>query len=204
MFLVNKRFLRPTKEARIVSILENLAVRSEISQSELGERALLSSAMINNYLKELQQRGLIEACPLDGKRYEYRITADGERIRRELLGLYMAEIVQVYSGLKENIREKLQRIGEGGIKEIIFFGASTTCEVVLSAYKRDFFRIIALVDSDPVKQGRALMGYIISPPEILRYIRCRNILVTSFAREEEIRDYILNELTLKDVKIFTL
>jgi len=204
LFLVNKRFLRPTKEARIVSILENLAVRSEISQSELGERALLSSAMINNYLKELQQRGLIEACPLDGKRYEYRITADGERIRRELLGLYMAEIVQVYSGLKENIREKLQRIGEGGIKEIIFFGASTTCEVVLSAYKRDFFRIIALVDSDPVKQGRALMGYIISPPEILRYIRCRNILVTSFAREEEIRDYILNELTLKDVKIFTL
>ncbi len=38
-----------------------------------------------------------------------------------MLGQYMAEIVQIYSGLKENIIEKLQDIKDKGYKKTCLF-----------------------------------------------------------------------------------
>ncbi len=206
MFLVNKKFLRPTRDARIVALLENLHVNPEISQNELGERASLSCAMVNNYLKELQVKKFIKAIPLDGKKYKYELTNKGEEMRRALLGAYMAEIVQVYSGLKSSIRDKLVSIKSQGVEEIVLFGASSTCEVVLSAINEEdeLFRVIAMVDSDKEKQGRIFWGYVISPPEILLHLSCRDILISSFARHEEIKAQILEDLKLNNVRIFTL
>ncbi len=204
MFIFDKRFLKPTKDTRIVSILENLHFDPEISQNELGKRSGLSSAMINNYLKELEEKGLIEPVPVDGKKFRYNLTEKGERVRRSMLGEYMAEIVQIYSALKNSIKDKLQKIISSGIREIIFWGASTTCEVVLSAVDPAELKVITLIDSDPKKHGTLLFGYVISPPEVLRYLKCRSILITSFARHEEIKDQILNKMKLKDVRIFTL
>ena len=204
MLLVNKRFLKPTKDARVISILENLRINPEMSQSELGERSLLSSAMVNNYLGELQKRGFIKPVPLDGKRFRYELTSQGEEARRDLLGYYMAEIVQVYSALKQSIKEKLDRIVSEGIEEIVLFGASTTCEVVLSVIDVRELRVIAVIDSDIKKHGQIFCGYVISPPEILKYIKFNAILITSFARHKEIRLQLENNFNLNNVRIFTL
>ncbi len=204
MLVLDKKFLKPTKDTRIISILENLHFNPEISQYELGKRSCLSSAMVNNYLKELEKERLIELIPVDGKRFRYNLTEKGDKTRRSMLGQYMAEIVQVYSSLKDSIKEKIDRIISLGVKEIIFWGASTTCEVVLSVVNPSELRVVALIDSDPKKQGALFLGYMVSPPDILRFVKCKSILITSFARHEEIKDQIMNKMKLKNIRIFTL
>ncbi|GAB6888664.1 hypothetical protein JCM13304A_21630 [Desulfothermus okinawensis JCM 13304] len=203
MFLINKNFLKPTKDARIIAILENLRSNPEISQNELGKRVLISGARVNSYLKELQEKGLVNPEPIDGKRLKYKLTPIGQDIRRMMLGQYMAEIVQIYSGLKENIIEKLQDIKDKGYKKLAFFGASSTCEVVLSCLNCVDIKVITVVDNDKNKHGNLIFGYVIMPPESLNTLDLDGILITSFGRYEEIRED-LKKFLKKNIPVFNL
>ncbi len=204
MFLVNKKFLKPTKDARLVAILENLRTNPEISQAELGTRALISSARVNSFLKELQGQDIIKVERLNGKSYKYLLTKKGQDIRQKLMGEYMAEIVQVYSALKENIQDKLIEILDKGYEKIACFGASSTCEVVLSCLSSLDLRVIALVDNDEKKQGTLFFGHVVSPPVVLKFIGLDAILITSFGKHEEIRQDIFKIIPNKRVEVFNL
>lgn len=204
MFIVNKRFLKPTKETRLVAILESLRINPEFSQAELGKRALISSARVNSFLRDLQSKQIIEIKPINGKNLRYELTPKGEELRRVLLGEYMAEIVQIYNALKENIENKLIEIKNMGYKRLAFFGAASTCEIVLSCINSLGLNIVTIVDNDKTKQGSLLFGHIIAPPIILKFIDIDAVLITSFAKHEEIRKNILELIPEKKLKIFNL
>jgi len=203
LLLVDKNFLKPTKDARIIAILENLNSNPDISQAELGERVLVSGARVNSYLKELEQKKLIKIEPLNGKSFKYVLTPKGQEVRRKLLGQYMAEIVQIYSSLKENIKGKLNHIYEQGYRRLVFFGASSTCEVVLSSIFDLDIKVVAIVDNDKDKHGNLIFGYVIMPPQVLNTLKIDAILITSFAKYEEIRQD-LNKILKQDIPIFNL
>lgn len=203
MFLVNKNFLKPTKDARIIAILENLRSDPQMSQHELGKRVLISGARVNSYLKELETKGLIHSTPIDGKKLKYELTEKGQNIRRKMLGQYMAEIVQIYSGLKENIKEKLIHIQSLGYKKLGFFGASSTCEVVLSCLTCVDIKVAVIVDNDKNKHGSFIFGYVIMPPESLNTLDLDGVLITSFGKYEEIRED-LKKILKKNIPIFNL
>ncbi len=203
MLLVNKKFLKPTKQARCVAILESLRINPCMSQAEIGRRVLISGARVNVFLRDMVKDGLIKMEPVNGKKLRYILTDKGQEVRRRLLGEYMAEIVQVYSSLKDNIKNKLREISRCH-KKIAFFGASSTCEVVLSCIPDTNLNVIAIVDNDKNKQGTLFFGYIVSPPLVLRYIDIDAILITSFGRYSEIKMDILKIIKDKKLEIFNL
>jgi len=186
MYLIDKTFLKPTKRARILAILENLSSCERISQAEIGLRSGLSGAMVNKYLKELISDRYIEIEPVDGKSLCYKLTVEGEKLRRRLLGCYCAEIVQIYSGLKQMIRNKLARLIDHNVNTLVLFGASETCEVTLSVLHGTDCRVVAIVDNDMDKHGKNFHGYIISSPGVLEQLSFQAIVITSFGRQEEI------------------
>ena len=204
LFFIEKTLLKPTRLTRILSILENIRLADEISQNEQAKRSLISGTMIYKYLKELQDDELVKATPIDGKRLHYELTQKGEKNRRDMLGMYMAEIVQIYSALKEVIKKKLEFICKDGVHQLVLFCASTTCEVVLSVMYIDKMKVIAIVDNDPEKQGNLFCGYVISPPEILTYLNFNAILITSFARYHEIKEQLNDLVEKRNVRVFTL
>ncbi len=69
-----------------------------------------------------------------------------------------------------------------------FFGASSTCEVVLSCLNCVDIKVITVVDNDKNKHGNLIFGYVIMPPESLNTLDLDGILITSFGRYEEIRE----------------
>ena len=186
MILIDKTFFKPSKDSRILAILENLHNDSGLSQNKLGLQCGISSAMANKYLKDLQAQGLLTPKPVNGKSFRYELTPEGEEKRRYLLGEYSAEIVQIYSRLKQTIREKLAELASQKIRTMALFGASETCEVVLSAIKDSPFRVIALVDNDPGKQGKSFNGHIVSPPVVLENLHFDAMLITTFSHQQEI------------------
>ena len=204
MFLSHKHFHKPSIEARILSILNSLAESDTLSQSEIGQRSGLSSAMVNQYLKELQSREFVRFERINGKSFRYVLTTAGEQERQTLFSAYSAETIQIYSALKQVIHEKLRRLRDQKVRKLVLFGASETCEVVLSAMRDDPFEIVALLDNDPEKQGRMFHGYVVSPPALLDNITCDAVLITSFGEREVIRKQLEPVSRQKQIRVVGL
>ena len=136
MLITDGVYLKPSKNSRVLAILDTLSRDSSISQFELGRQLNLSGAMVNQYLKQLQSDGLVEFFPVNGKSYRYTLTNEGEQSRRKMFSDYSSETVRLYSTIKDFVLDKLQILDVEGKRRLALFGASETCEVVLSEIGR--------------------------------------------------------------------
>ncbi|MGE4297986.1 MAG: transcriptional regulator [Desulfovibrionaceae bacterium] len=204
MLLLDRDFLKPTKKLRALAIMESLALDNMLSQHRLSELSGMSNAMVNQYLKTLKDEALIAFEPINGKSFSYCLTGEGETVRRTYFETYCSEIVRSYSALKSMILNKLQMLEEKGRTGLVLFGASETCEVVLSAIKDTPFRIVAIVDNDPQKHGRTIHGHVIQPPVVLDNLACHAVVITSFGRQDEIHKQLVTIYPGKEMEIVRL
>jgi len=205
MFLVNKTYYRPSKAARYLAILDTLAQDSQVSQNELGRRANLSGAMVNQYLKEMAETNLIEFERVNGKSFRYLLTDEGEARRRTMFSSFSSETVQIYTALKAAIVHKLANLKSRSLVKLVLFGASETCEIVLQALRATGgFEVMALVDNDPAKAGKTLGGHVISPPVVLGSLRPQAVVITSYGCQEEIHGQLRELYGQHNVEIIRL
>lgn len=205
MFLVNKTYYRPSKAARYLAILDTLAQDNQVSQNELGRRANLSGAMVNQYLKEMAETNLIEFERVNGKSYRYLLTDEGEARRRTMFSSFSSETVQIYTALKAAIVHKLANLKIRSLVKLVLFGASETCEIVLQALRATGgFEVMALVDNDPAKAGKSLGGHVISPPVVLDSLRPQAVVITSYGCQEEIHGQLRELYGQHNVEIIRL
>lgn len=179
-------YFKPSKNARVLAMLDTLSFHSGLSQYELGRRLNLSGAMVNQYLKQMQAEGLVEFQPVNGKSYRYMLTPEGEAVRRQMLAGYSSETVRIYSTLKRFIQERLEPLVAENKLRLVLFGASETCEVVLSTLLESPFKVVALVDNDLDKHGVLFHGHVVSSPALLEHVECDAMVITSFGRQDEI------------------
>ncbi len=186
MLITDGRYLKPSKSARVLAILEALTRDSSVSQFELGKQLNLSGSMINQYLNQLQKNGLIEFLPVNGKSYRYALTEKGHRSRREMFADYSSETIRLYATIKDFVLEHLSFLKEQGKNRLALFGASETCEVVLSALRDTQFQVVALLDNDQKKQGQLFHGHVVCAPHVIEHLNCDAVVITSFGRQTEI------------------
>lgn len=190
MLITDGLYLKPSKSTRVLAILEALTRDSSLSQYELGKRLNLSGAMVNQYLKQLQEDGLVEFMPVNGKSYRYTLTEAGRRSRREMFSDYSSETVRLYTTIKDFVLERLAVLQDEGKTRLALFGASETCEVVLSALKGTPFQIMVLLDNDRRKQGQIFNGHVVSPPHVIDQVDCDAVVITSFGKQAEIYEQL--------------
>lgn len=186
MLITDGAYLKPSKISRVLAILDALSRNPSLSQFELGRQLNLSGAMVNQYLKQLQADGLVEFLPVNGKSYTYALTDLGQQSRRQMFSDYSSETVRLYSTIKEFVLDKLKVLDNKGARKLALFGASETCEVVLSALKDTAFQIMVLLDNDTAKQGQIFNGHVVSAPHVLDQVDCDAVVITSFGKQDEI------------------
>lgn len=190
MLITDGLYLKPSKSTRVLAILEALTRDSGLSQFELGKQLNLSGAMVNQYLKQLQEEGLVEFLPVNGKSYRYALTDRGLQSRRQMFSDYSSETVRLYTTIKDFVLDKLTVLSEEGKKRLALFGASETCEVVLSALRDTDFQIMILLDNDTRKQGQLFHGHVVSAPRVLDQVDCDAVVITSFGKQTEIYEQL--------------
>ncbi|WP_419786720.1 winged helix-turn-helix transcriptional regulator [Pseudodesulfovibrio sp.] len=190
MLITEGAYLKPSKSTRVLAILDALSRDSSLSQYELGRRLNLSGAMVNQYLKQMQSTGLVEFMPVNGKSYRYTLTDKGQQERREMFSSYSSETVRLYTNIKEFVLEKLAFLRKEGKFRLALFGASETCEVVLSALRGTDFKAIILLDNDKKKQGQIFNGHVVSAPHVLDQVDCDAVVITSFGKQTEIYEQL--------------
>jgi len=197
------KFLNPTKKFNELSVL--LAIHSDpkSSQHKIGEVAHLSSSMVNNYMKDMQQSGLVSVDGDSNRKMSYHLTSTGRDMLVSSFLAYSTEIVQFYAAAKHELGRKLNELHSEGIYNVALFGAAETCEVVLAAIKETQLRVNAIVDSEKSKQGDYFNGIIVQHPESLKQIQPDVVIITSFGRQEEIYRYLV-DLVGEKLKIIKL
>ena len=189
---LHSRFLSPTKKLRRLSVLLAIHDAPESSQHAIGRNTGLSSSMVNNYIKNFRHEGLITVAGKTNRTHSYHLTESGQAAVRKSLLLYSTDIVQLYGTVKREIAKILNGYYEEGIRTIVLFGAAETAEMVHSSIKETQLIMIGVVDSDRTKHGKPFNGLIIQPPEQLERIQPDAVIITSFARQEEIHGYVKN------------
>ena len=184
------QYLSPTKEFRKFSLLLSIHHAPENSQHAIGKHTHLSSSMVNNYIKRFKQEGLITVSGKTNRTQRYHLTREGRQTLRDSLLSYSTEIVQLFGSIKQEIAKILEGYYEEGIRTVALFGAAETAEVAHAAIKKTRLVMIGVVDSDPKKHGRPFNGLLIQPPEELKLIHPDAVVITSFARQNEIEKSI--------------
>ena len=180
------KFLSPTKRSRLLSVLFSIYDQPDTSQHKIAVDTNLSSSMVNNYVKWLKQEGFITVMGDTNRTQQYHLSESGRiMLRQSLLG-YSAEIVRLYSTVKNEISNILKDYYDEGIRTIVLFGVAETAEIVFAAAKRTALVIIGVVDSDTAKQGTIFNGLEIRSPYDLNEIQPDAVVITSFGRQEEI------------------
>lgn len=190
MLMYEGKYLKPSKDARVLSVLGMLSQDSTMSQYELGKQLRLSGAMINQYLKKLQEEELVRFQPVNGKSFRYELTGQGESVLRDMALDYSSETIRFYSAVKGYLQMRLAHLANGHGKRVVLFGASETCEVVLSALEDMDLQIIALCDNDKSKQGKVFHGHLICSPVILEQMEPDAVIITSFGKQDEIYEQL--------------
>ncbi len=204
MIINDREYIKPSKQARILSILDALAIDCNRSQHELGQSSGLSRAMVNQYLRSFQEQGLLCYQPTSGKSFSYVLTEEGEALRRKMFARHCSELVRLYSALKQSILDKVQRLSRRGVRKVVLFGASETCEVVLSALRQSSFEVAALVDNDQEKHGKIFQGQVIASPRILEDLPCQAVIITTYGHQDDIRRQLAPLAQLTGMEIVTL
>lgn len=155
-------------------------------------------------IKLLRAGGLIDIRPLNGKHIEYRLTEAGSNLASSRLEQFCAELVRIYTSLKESIRGRLREGLPAGARTVALFGAAETCEVTLAVLKDMDLFVMAIVDNDPAKQGQAFHDHVVDSPETLARVSCDAVIITSYAAHQEIRRQIDPLLAPRGIRVCTL
>jgi len=196
-------YLLPTKNFRILSILFAINESPESSQHMIARKTNLSSSMVNNYIKILKSGQLIYSSGNTNRTQSYHLTKKGNTELSSQFFSYSAEIVQMYSAIKSEIKKVLRVYYERGIRNIILFGASETAEIVYTVLKDLDFSIVGVVDGDLNKVGERFNGCTIQKSTDVTEMKSDAIVISSFGRQQEIYKFLQGILN-RDQEIIKL
>jgi DNA-binding MarR family transcriptional regulator len=184
-------FLEPSKPLRELLILQEIEKDGGISQSRLAERIGVVPAQINTYIKNFRTSGLVEMGGRSHRKVIYRLTNRGRLRMLQLRSDFHNEILRLFKKIRVEFDNKLIGFLEEGIQRVVFFGAGEAAELILSRAEELGFDVLAIVDSDPAKQGTEFLGKVVQAPNTINSIKdLDGVIITSLSHRDEISGQI--------------
>ena len=183
-------FFKPTLLYKEFMILDLIEKDSNITQREISKTIGVAVSMVNQYIEDFVEKGLIKKKKHSTKTVEYFVTKKGME-RRKLLNIwYLKSSHEVYLSAKDNIIKFLNQIINKGFKKILLYGAGEVAEIMLQVMNVDNsipLEVLAVVDDDIKRQNEVIVNLpIISKENINQYYH-DGILVSSYKHHEVIR-----------------
>lgn len=190
-------FFKPTPLYNEFMILDLIEKDSNITQREISKAINVAVSMVNNYLNEYEEEGLIIRKKYSSKTVEYFITIKGKERRKKLNIDYLNASQKLYNSAKGNIVDFLIEVQNKGFKKILLYGAGEVAEILLQTIESNkgiIIDVLGIIDDDINKVGKTLVNKsIISLKDVNNYI-CDGIFISSYTNRKEIYK------NLKDIK----
>jgi DNA-binding MarR family transcriptional regulator len=183
-------FFKPTLLYKEFMILDLIEKNANITQREISKTIGVAVSMINSYIENFVEKGLIKKKKHSTKTVEYFVTKKGME-RRKLLNIwYLKSSHEVYLSAKDNIIKFLNQIINKGFKKILLYGAGEVAEIMLQVMNDDNnipLEVLAVVDDDIKRQNEVIVNLPIISKENIKQYDHDGILVSSYKHHEVIR-----------------
>jgi len=152
------------------AILKELDSNPRLPQAELARLCDLSVAMVNNYMKELSAKGLVEYRRKSSRFVSYHITDLGRHQLRALKRELLKEMVRLFAEAKRTILETILDSLPSPPRRVILFGEGHLAELVFHALESSEIQVIGVCHDDPAMIGREWCGRAVLNPSQIRYL----------------------------------
>ena len=194
--LNNNTFFKPTPLYKEFMILDLIEKNKDITQREISEQIGVAVSMVNNYLDEYEEKGLIKRKYLSTKTVEYFVTKKGVEHKKILNISYLNDSLKIFKSASADIVEFLNQIIKKGFKKILLYGAGEVAEILLQTITVESnipIEIVGVIDDDISKQNTLLIGYSILPIKSIEVYAHDGILISSYTNKEIIMKKLLKQ-----------
>jgi len=178
-------FLKPPREIRELSLLQELERNPVVSQRGLSERFGIALGVTNACLKRMVLNGWIRTGGGDGHRPGYYLTPKGLSEKSKLSLRIAFWRVQHYSTLKEMMGKIFLQMERDKIERIVFYGVSAEMEVAYIALQERNLKLVGIVEDDDLWKSRIILGYELEPVSRVLALKPDCILITSLTESEK-------------------
>lgn len=189
-------FFKTTPLYKEFSLLSAISRDKHITQRDIASKMNVSVAMVNFYLDEYEEKGLIKRVYHGTKSIDYFVTDKGEERRKELSIRYLESALDVYNEAKLSCNVIFKKLRIKNFKKILFYGAGEVCEMLLSVLNSDQsidLDVIAVIDDDNKKIGKKILDKdIISLNEITN-LSYDGILISTYTHTDTIYQKLIEQ-----------
>lgn len=183
------KFFNPTSELKEMRLLQHIEANNDCTQKELAQVVGAAVSMINQYINALEEKGLIVRKYHSSKTVQYFVTPEGLKRKNYLLITYTKELLDLYKLAKASVKNYIFEVKDKHYQKILLYGAGEVAETILSVLRdteEHALHVLAVIDDDPNKIGKTMMGYPIISPNAINDYHPDVIVVTSYAYEDAI------------------
>jgi DNA-binding MarR family transcriptional regulator len=187
-------FFKPTLLYKEFMILDLIEKDANITQREISKTIGVAVSMVNQYIENFVEKGLIKKKKHSTKTVEYFITKKGAKRKKVLNISYLNASLNIYKSAKENIVEFLTQIINKGYENILLYGAGEVAEILLQTILIDSqipINVLAVIDDDESKLGKTLVSKKIISLDRVNEYQFDGILISSYTNQKLILDKLL-------------
>jgi DNA-binding MarR family transcriptional regulator len=167
----------PAPKLNQLHILRQIATNPNITQAELAERCALSVAMVNNYMKELLNRGFLEYRRKNSKCITYHLTISGREAADATQCALMQELARLFEIGKEQVRDFILSRANGDFRRVVLYGRGPLAEIALHALESAKVNILGVCSDDPAEIGREWCGRHMMDPADISYLAPDGVVI---------------------------
>lgn len=179
-----------------LNILKEVEAKATITQAELASRCSLSVAMVNNYMKELCETGLLEYRRKSIKTVSYHLTSLGKQKLEFLHSEFINELVTRYIAAKDQIYKRIFNQAHSELRRVILFGRGHLAQLVFHALESSSVNILGICDDNMETMGAGFCGREIINSSQIRFLSPDAVIITDAEKTEEIYQNIAHLSTI--------
>jgi DNA-binding MarR family transcriptional regulator len=176
----------PAPKLNELRILKEISSDADITQAELAKRCALSVAMVNNYMKELGDRGFLEYRRKNSKTISYYVTAAGKEAADVTRNELLQELIRLLTDAKEQVREIIMSQARGELRRVVLYGSGILAEIAFHALESAKISVIGVCSDDPAEIGQEWCGRERINPSQIRYMAPDAVVVALLQRSDDV------------------
>jgi DNA-binding MarR family transcriptional regulator len=176
----------PAPKLNELRILQEINSDPEITQAELARRCSLSVAMVNNYMKELGDRGFLEYRRKNSKTISYYVTVAGKEAVDATRSELLQELIRLLTDAKEQVKEIILSQAHRELRRVVLYGSGILAEIAFHALEAAKVNVIGICNDDSTEIGDEWCGREKINPAQIRYLAPDAVVIALLQRSDDV------------------
>ncbi|MEA1883768.1 MAG: winged helix-turn-helix transcriptional regulator [Thermotogota bacterium] len=186
-----------------MNLLRMISQEPDISQGSLSKSTGNVPSMVNRYIYQLEQDGLLLKEGENHRNMRYYLTKKGKFRLQFLTIAYLNEVSSLYSQAHDIFFEVLTEIRKNNIERLFLYGAGIVGGIIAEVLQFEDFDILGFVDDSSSKQNDQFHGFSVVSPESVRELEYDGIVIASFRHSGKMFKKAI-EIGLKNIFCFEI